>query len=497
MNGIIFTSLPDNWSLERPAGAYRIAHYLRKEFQNIDVEVVDYLMFWKEDELLRLLRSRIKRNNIKWIGISITWITNYHLYISLCNLIRKYYPELKIIVGGQDIFYKEIPADYYINGYGENAITAVLRHAFGNGKITGVPVKGGWMVNAMHFYPAWPPTEVKDSYEIIYEKRDFLTPNDVLTLEFQRGCKFACKYCSYPILNVKGDTSRTQEDIQQELQRNYDSWGITNYAVADETINNNDDKLIKISNAVKSLSFQPNFTGFVRLDLLYSQRHHIELLMESRIWGHYYGVETFNHETGKIIGKGLDPEKNKYLATLVRDTFNKNLGVYRGTISMIVGLPKESKDSIFAGALWLKNTWKNQSFDYYPLTISKKQQQDVSVAKLSAFGEDFSKYGYKEMIDSEKFGIEFPENYYGDHRGAVVLWENDHINFIEATTLANNFNDPTRVMGNWELWGASSGCDDNIVDICNNNKNRDDYAPAFIGRHKKVSSYIENKLALY
>lgn len=497
-NGLIFTSLGWQNSAERPSGAYRIAHYIRKNI-NLDVEVIDYAPHFTDDQLHRLIQSRIQKNDIKWIGISITWLSAYHTYKRLITLFRQHHPNIKIIVGGQDIYYKDLDADYFINGYGELAVVDALKHAFGDGKIKGIPVNRGWLINALHMYPSYPPENVGGSYSIEYEDRDFLTPNDVLTIELERGCKFQCKYCSYPILGVKGDTSRSEEDMYQELQTNYDKWGVTNYAIADETLNSNDAKLLKLSLAVKRLTFKPNFTGFVRLDLLHTNIAQRELLLESRIWGHYYGVETFNHESGKIVGKGLHPDKNKQTALDVRDLFNKELGLYSSTISMIAGLPRESYDSLNSSASWLKENWMDQNWVFYPLTLIKKiSNQDGSI-KLSAMGEDFTKYGYRE-ISTPQVDVYGSDQYTLGYAHSID-WVNEYgnRNTADRWSLVNGGDYCNSFVNSWELWGISTYSGSSPADL-----RRVDLSARSILPHQIQSQicsvankYIESKLALY
>lgn len=493
-NGLIFTSLGWQTSLERSPGAYRIAHYLRQTL-SIDVEVIDRLPAWRSNRLIQLIESRISKNQIKWIGFSITWLSRHETYKSIISFIRAKYPDLKILLGGQDIYYKDLDADYYINGYGELAVVEALNHAFSNGKIRGTPLKNGWMINALHMYPAYPPQTVGGSYSIEYEDRDFILPSDVLTIELERGCKFNCKYCSYPILGVKGDTSRTEEDIYRELQSNYDKWGVINYAIADETINSNEEKMRKFASAVKRLSFKPNFTGFVRLDLLHNNIEHRELLLESRIWGQYYGVETFNHESGKLIGKGLHPDKNKQTALEMRELFNKELGLYVSTISMIVGLPRESYEMLDNTANWFKQNWMDQHWVFYPLTIHKKiSEQDGSI-KLSAMGEDLTKYGYKEIpadLDIENF----------KRNGAYpysVNWENEYGNKEKATAWASaNTGDTSKsYLDSWDVWGVASYSGLDIETIRNSKFSRKDADDLVYRIPPLENEYIKNKLALY
>ena len=50
-----------------------------------------------------------------------------------------------------------------------------------------------------------------------YEDRDFIQPTDTLTLELSRGCKFACKFCSYNAIGMKGDLTRDMDTLYDEV----------------------------------------------------------------------------------------------------------------------------------------------------------------------------------------------------------------------------------------------------------------------------------------
>ena len=120
-----------------------------------------------------------------------------------------------------------------------------------------------------------------------YEERDYIQPQEVLTLELARGCKFKCKFCAYPILGVKGDYSRCGDSVREELLENYEKWGVTNYTVSDETINETPAKLAKLANAIKQLPFQPHLAGFIRADLLINKPETWQDLWDMGLRSHF------------------------------------------------------------------------------------------------------------------------------------------------------------------------------------------------------------------
>ena len=287
----------------------------------------------------------------------------------------------------------------------------------------------------MHFYPAYP----YENYHIDYEARDFLQPRDILTIELSRGCRFACKFCSFPILGVKEDNSVSEEYIYNTINDYYNKWGIKNLLIADETINDRVEKLTKLSNAVSRSSFQPNFNGFIRIDLLRAHPEMIDLMIGSRLWGHYYGIETFNQTSGKIIGKGLDPNMVKELALNVRSRMMSSIGLYRGSMSFISGLPYETMDQLRETQKWLLDNWTDQSYSMYVLTIPRPDGAN----KPSQFTFDYKKYGYTEM-DPEEVSRELKRLEMDEGTNIVsfdrheIFWKNPQGTYFDFMRIAND-----------------------------------------------------------
>jgi hypothetical protein len=324
-------------------------------------------------------------------------------------------------------------------GYSEKALLPVLDWMFDGGE----QPKGR--------YPEWAPNSLLvdanhmyagldiDKFDCEYHSHDFIENHEALTLETSRGCRFKCKYCNYAFLGVKEDYGRSEDDMYNELMRNYEKWGTTNYIISDDTFNDRDNKIEKLALAVERLPFEPNFTCFIRLDLVISKPHQVDLLIRARCWGHFYGIETFHPQAAKAIGKGMHPDKIKKGLLWIRDEFNNRLGLYRGTCGMIAGLPYEPVQSWYDSLDWLDKNW--ESFFYWGLHIS----DDPDTQTQSDFSVDAQKFGYFETKNQEVLDWSIEKGYNvpfkADPMGRLnnkldnraLVWENDITNFKEAS----------------------------------------------------------------
>lgn len=429
---------------QRTSGIHRIASHLRQ--QNWDVEVIDFAAFWTLEQLQELCRKRIT-SNTKWIGFSHIWQLDEETvedgtwlfdsktwpdHIELfCGWIKETYPDLFIVTGTQQkpIFTSKY-VDYSISGYGEYAIEALLKYKVGNGprpKFDLIKGKGGQhIISSLHTYPAHPMREPI----IKYEDRDFIMPGEWGQIEFSRGCKFACDFCNFPILGVKGDYTRTAESVRTQLMDSYDRFGITGYTVTDETFNDRTEKITKFADVVESLPFKPYFTGFIRADLMISRKRDQEELLRMNFLGHYYGVESFNHEAVKFVGKGMHPDRMKQGLVDAKNYFNSNSdNMYIATISLICGLPYETIESLNETEKWLKENWLDQNIIAWAFEMT-----DDSWSEQSKISKDYAKYGYRKlpMYVPKELGMAIPHQH-----TSLVNWENDNMNFEQAVVIAN------------------------------------------------------------
>ena len=424
-HAIILTGFPELKN-NRSTGAYRIAHVLRE--QGWDIEVIDYIMWMDSEQIYQILDAKINKDT-RWIGIGYNWLADDKKAGSLIREIRARYSGLLFIVGGQFPFKENLNCDYYILGYGEKAVKVVLDYEFGSGPLPkSEPMFEGSYIDAYEDYPATP---YKD-YTITFADNDYMVPENHTTIELSRGCKFACKFCGFPFIGIKDSTAVEEEALYRELMTNYEHHGLAVYSIADDTLNDRIEKLVTLKNVVKKLDFIPDFKAFIRLDLLKAHPEHYELLAESRVWMQYYGIETFNKSAGKSIGKGMNSDLMKSLLLQMKEYMKANVGLYRGTASLIAGLPHEPIASIIETDKWFKDNWSDQSVLWWPLQIYKEK------GILSAFGADMYKFGYSEITESDNIAV---TNFMPANSITEIKWKNEHTNIYECQKIVAGFQD--------------------------------------------------------
>jgi hypothetical protein len=432
MKGLIFNILG---SPTRTLGAYRIAHCLREE--GWDIEVIDFCEVWELDELQELAKSRIDKDTV-FLGFSFLFSNMSERFENYIKWLKVTFPDVLLISGGQVAAQFDTSSfDLHIKGFGELALLEFLRWYKGNGPRPRFDLlsKGCKLIDANKQYPAYP----MKSLMVKYEDRDFIDSNEWLTIEFARGCKFKCDFCNFPILGVKGDYSRDAEDARIQLQDSYDRFGVSNYLVSDETFNDRTEKISKFADVVEQLSFRPWFSGFVRADLLISRPRDREELLRMNFLGQYYGIESFNRDAARIVGKGMDPEKIKQGLIDIKNYYHSNgTKLYRGSISLIIGLAKENRESLDNTIRWLTENWSGESFSPFVLEVPIG-----SFDTKSSISSNYQSYGYRLMKDSDvKRSANLNVGYVRRETALsedCLKWEHDDLNIVEATQIQDEW----------------------------------------------------------
>jgi radical SAM superfamily enzyme YgiQ (UPF0313 family) len=141
----------------------------------------------------------------------------------------------------------------------------------------------------------------------------------------------------------------------------YDSFmgtGTTAMACIEEKIN-------YIANISKRLGVQITWGGYIRVDLIWSKKNYNELF-DSGLRNAYFGLESFHPEASKIIGKGWNGQHGKeWIPKLYNDLWNKQVKI---EASFIVGLPKETEESLLETVKWINDINAGYMF-FYPLDL--------------------------------------------------------------------------------------------------------------------------------
>ena len=379
----------------RSFGNHRIATHLRK--QGWDIECLDYSWAFSYEELKEYVDLRITKETV-FVGVSVIFmptLSSVNNINRLLKYIQKKYPWVKSISGGVKSWcITAIDSDYYIAGHAEYAIVSLLKHLMGRGesvRFSTVEKTGLKIIDTIHDYPCWP----KRDANISYEDRDHIQPYETLNIELGRGCRFSCKYCTFPLLGIKEDMSRDEDSVYEELKENHDKWGVKSYFITDDTVNDRPEKMKMVGNAVRRLSFQPMLNGYARADLLISHDKEVwNDMIDAGFTSHSYGVETFNHDAGKSVGKGMHPDKTKDGLLEIEEYFTSRAPYYyTGSLTMICGLAHETFESLDKGAEWLNKYWRNHTVGYLPLYLQHNERDTID--KLDGnITDDFIKMGY-------------------------------------------------------------------------------------------------------
>ena len=443
----------DSWpGIKRAPGAHRIATHLREE--GYDIEVIDFWPAWTYEQLHQLLDDRI-RDDTLFIAVSAIFpnggagendqkhaIERYNIWTQLKN---EFGHKCDFISGAQNVSaIIGYQCDYYFAGYGEKAITEYckmkrgLEHDLIIRKRTYYGAERN-VIECRHDHPAFPWTNA----HIKYEDRDYIQPDEILSIELSRGCRFQCKFCSFSVLGVKGDYTRCEESVYQELLENYERWGTTVYTLTDETVNDYTEKLEKFAKVIGRLPFKPHLQGFIRGDLMAHRPQDWGPMWDMGLWSHFYGIETLNDQAGKYVGKGMKSERIKEGLVAAREWFqHPSRGLYKSTIAFILGLPHETPETFIDGIRWMQENMPRQSVLFSPLMITQNETRNM-MTNPSIFEKTALSSGVFKETTNEEMGVnydEIPESmrrvvkFYMEADG-VLKWKHDTFNIWEAWKL--------------------------------------------------------------
>jgi radical SAM superfamily enzyme YgiQ (UPF0313 family) len=450
-NVIIFTDSTDNIASNPTLGPYKVAHSLRKF--GYSCLVVNHLSDFSYDELTNLIDQSIDSSTFL-IGFSTNFLKSIEVarvpgeptppYPPLNNgivfpqgkqfenqivsYIKQKNSKIKIVVGGTRAtpHYNNKNADYVCVGYSESSIVNLANHITTGEELIKAH-RNIWGINIIDDrtasdYDFANGDMVWDDVDIVNHK--------CLPIEIGRGCIFQCKFCSYPMNGKKVlDFVKRADILEKELQHNYDLYRITNYQIVDDTFNDHEQKLSTIQELVSRLSFKPKFWAYIRLDLLHTRPATIQQMYDIGIRGCYFGIESLNPKTAKLIGKGYDFSKSVETIRYIRETY-PDVSMHG---SFIIGLPHESVEQVTETLNRLiTQDVPLHSWIFHPLHIEEASQMSFA----SEFSKNYQQYGYTKK---------------GNISPVAVDWENEYMDSSTAISLAQDFMEQSRKSNNFKL----------------------------------------------
>jgi len=364
--------------------------------------VLDFTLVWSLNDLKEFANSRITKLT-KFIGFSQLLTAWTPIMEEWCGWMREKWPHLVFIAGAPaPPPYESKQLDYYISGYGEEALVVLLKYLFSNGPrpIYDLSISTEKkIISADKNYKAFPYPKLT----ILYENRDYIRPEEWIAIETSRGCIFKCDFCSYPLNGKKSNEYIKYKNVlHREFLSNYEQYGIRHYIVSDDTFNDNLDKLRMMAEISQSLPFDLKLSCYIRIDLVRAHPEQYQLFKDIGLVGAFFGIESLNHASLKSIGKGLHPDK------LIQElyTFRDQLPDCGTMGSFIAGLPYETKQSLdhFA-SVTMDHDFPIDVLRIDALTMNSKRKHNQS-----EFEKNSSKYFTLDPSKRDELGHEFWHN---------------------------------------------------------------------------------------
>jgi radical SAM superfamily enzyme YgiQ (UPF0313 family) len=248
---------------------------------------------------------------------------------------------------------------------------------------------------------------------------------DILGFEIGVGCKFNCTFCNYELRNAKITKFLDPKELHHYFEVAYKKYGITNFYTSDDTINESDQKLEIIVEAMEGLDYSPKITSFARLDLFSKRKHQLDLIEKIQFSALFFGIESFNPDVSKTMRKrtGLidNFETLREIKKRCPDTYT--IG------SLIVGLEGDNKQSIVDSIERVIDEKLLWGLQVYPLVITSSNSLTDSYF-LSDLDKEPEKYGFK----TKRIPI---TSLHGDKETNTLDWNSDWIDYKQAQTFVS------------------------------------------------------------
>lgn len=354
-----------------PIGIAYIASIIEKAGYGVDVidGVGEDIMRIKESPCgqfmhqgmsLESIIARIKPNS-SIVGISMMFSQNWLQYRELANAVRKAYPEVIIVAGGEHITaltefsLRDCPAiDYAVVGEGELTIVEMIhRIATGEGvkDLNGVCFldnKGEYIDNGLGRrvsdfqslpWPAWHLFPVENYFSGMWSMGIAYGRNMLILAT--RGCPYQCTFCSSPSMWTTRYMMRDPADVVDEIEFLIEKYGCNSFDFADLTAIVKKEWVWAFCDEMErrnvSIVWQlPSGTRSEALD-----EETVARLYKSGCRFLVYAPESGSRETLEVIKKKVNPDNMRRsirYAAKVGHTIK---------LCMIIGFPHERRKHIY------------------------------------------------------------------------------------------------------------------------------------------------------
>ncbi|KPA19778.1 radical SAM protein, partial [Candidatus Magnetomorum sp. HK-1] len=294
---------------EFPIGGLYLAHSLIKN--NFSLEIVNDVIY---DNIISFARNNIVNSTIA-IGISVVSVMAIKDALNLTKDLKKLYPNIPIIWGGQHIMaqpgetlkYKYV--DYVVIGEGENTLPLLLKALKNNSTVKHINGIGYKSNGRCVFTDKQKYTALKGIFDLPYDLFDTnkyyrklnLGGEKWLSAMYSRGCPFKCSFCINSTIGGINSKIRYHdiEHIIHDIKKLVNKYNADSITILDDHFFLIEDRVIEFCKQILKNSISINFRATGRVDSL-------SLLDDS----------TFKllHDTGFLcIGAGIESGSQRIL----------------------------------------------------------------------------------------------------------------------------------------------------------------------------------------
>ena len=367
----------------RSMGSFELRR--RIETKGHIAEIIDWFTYWTHQELKELIEKFFNSESDPVIAISTPFnTTDVHNIKDVLLWARKLYPNLKVIHGGSRTFDESLKGivDIFFLGRSMEMFDAWIE----NKDISKYIRNENPLVLVNNNFDE----KIDNPVIPVIKDSDFLTSKDILGFEVGVGCKFNCTFCNYELRNAKITKLLDPYDLRNYFELAYKKYGITNYFASDDTLNESDEKLEIVAEAISGLDYHPNITAYARLDIINAKHSQLKLLEKIQFRSLFFGIESFNEEASKLVRKKSGLSDNyttlKQIKSITPNTYTVG--------GIIIGLNKDSEQSIRYSVKRIVEEKLLHSLQLYPLLISKSNTI-TSADYLSDIDQYPEKHNYK------------------------------------------------------------------------------------------------------
>ena len=458
---LLFHGISDEYPVaSKQAGAGRIATELRKH--GFTVQIIDHKGLTSRDPIWHKIIRKFVGPETLWVGFSTTITGNIlgighqqlldfdpdpygqkadndEVWINeFMDLVRQQNPDVAFIHGG--------PGDYDFRSYGwwkfsqgTDRHIVDFTHSLRQGRVSEKFDIEARLIKSPGFQDF-------STSQIIWRPEDIIRHGQTLPIEVARGCIFKCKFCSFAYNGKsKLDYLKDSETLRDELENNYQRWGVTQYMFSDDTYNDSVEKMgILYDQVFSRLSFKIGFSCYARLDLLERQGEKgLDLFLASGVNSVFFGIESLNSPSARAVGKSGDTAR---LLDFLQRFKERAPEVVIGS-GFIIGLPNDDRKYLDQFDQWLFGNDNPLDFwDVMTLGI-RPPQKTINSEFYSDIDVNPGSYGYQIISSQDPELLKNPFNKYRAN------WQVNDIDLTYCSDLESSIRERSRSLDRFRAGG--------------------------------------------